>query len=59
MGDIRNTYNNLVRKYEGERSLARPRFRREDNIKMDLKQKLWDGVDWIFLIQDRGVLWVL
>jgi hypothetical protein len=25
-----------------------------DNIKMDLREKGWGGVDWIDLAQDRG-----
>jgi hypothetical protein len=25
-----------------------------DNIKMDLREIGWDGVDWIDLAQDRG-----
>jgi hypothetical protein len=31
----------------------RPRRRWVDNIKMDLRQIGWDGVDWIELAQDR------
>jgi hypothetical protein len=27
--------------------------RLEDNIKMDIRQIVWDGVDWINLAQDR------
>jgi hypothetical protein len=43
----------LVGKPEGKRPLGRPRFRWVDNIKMDLRQKGWDGMDWINLAQDR------
>jgi hypothetical protein len=25
-----------------------------DNIKMDLREIGWDGMDWIDLVQDRG-----
>jgi hypothetical protein len=25
-----------------------------DNIKMDLREIEWDGMDWIDLVQDRG-----
>jgi hypothetical protein len=35
-----------------KRPLGRPRFRREDNIKIDLKEIL-GGNDWIDLAQDR------
>jgi hypothetical protein len=31
----------LVGKSEGRRPLARPRFRREDNIKMDFREVGW------------------
>jgi hypothetical protein len=33
--------------------LGRPRCRWVDNIKMDLREIGWDGVDWIDLAQDR------
>jgi hypothetical protein len=26
---------------------------REDNIRMDLRQIGWEGVDWMHLVQDR------
>jgi hypothetical protein len=31
----------------------RPRRRRVDNIKMDLREIGWDGTDWIDLAQNR------
>jgi hypothetical protein len=34
---------------EGKRPLGRPRYRWEDNIKMDLRETGWDDVDWINL----------
>jgi hypothetical protein len=36
-----------------ERDLGRPRRRRVDNIKMDLREVGWDVRDWIDLAQDR------
>jgi hypothetical protein len=42
-----------VGKKEGKRRLGRPRRRWVDNIKMDLTEIGWDGVDWIELAQDR------
>jgi hypothetical protein len=39
----------LVGKPEGKRSLGRPRRRGEDNIRMDLGEIGWKGVDWIHL----------
>jgi hypothetical protein len=43
----------LVGKPEGKRPLGRARRRWVDNIKMDLREIGWDGVDWIDLAQDR------
>jgi hypothetical protein len=43
----------LVGKPEGKRPLGRPRRRWVDNIKMDLREIVWDGMDWIDLAQDR------
>jgi hypothetical protein len=38
---------------EAKRPLGRPRRRWVDNIKIDLREIGWDGVDWIDLAQDR------
>jgi hypothetical protein len=38
-----------VRKREGNTSLGRPRCRLEDNIRMNLKEIDWEGMDWIDL----------
>jgi hypothetical protein len=43
----------LAGKPEGKRPLVRPRCRWVDNIKMDLVQIGWSGVDWIGLDQYR------
>jgi hypothetical protein len=43
----------LVGKPEGKRPLGRPRHRWEDNIKMDLREIEWEGVEWIHMVQDR------
>jgi hypothetical protein len=53
MGDKRNAYRLLMGKPEGKRPLGRPRRRWVDNIKMDLLEIGWGGVDWIGLAQDR------
>jgi hypothetical protein len=42
-----------VGKPEGKISLGRRRRRREDSFKMDFKGTGWDGMDWIYLVQDR------
>jgi hypothetical protein len=38
---------------EMHRPLGRPRRRWEDNIRMDLREIGWGGMDWIDLAQDR------
>jgi hypothetical protein len=53
MGERRDAYRALVGKPEGRRPLGRPRHRWEDNIKMDLREVGWGGIDWINLAQDR------
>jgi hypothetical protein len=45
MGEKRNAYRILVGKPEGKRTLGRPRRRWVDNIKMDLGEIGWDGMD--------------
>jgi hypothetical protein len=54
MGEERNVYRVLMGKPEGKRPLGRPRHRREDGIRMDLRKIGWESVDWIKLAQDRG-----
>jgi hypothetical protein len=53
MGEKRNVYRILVGKPEGKRPLGRPRRRWEENIRMDLREIEWGGMDWIELAQDR------
>jgi hypothetical protein len=53
MGEKRNAYRILVGKPEEKRPLGRPRYRWVDNIKMDLREIGWNGMDWIDLAQDR------
>jgi hypothetical protein len=59
MGEKRNAYRLLVGKPEGKRPLGTPRQRWVDNIKMDLAEIGWDGVDWICLAHDREKWMVL
>jgi hypothetical protein len=48
-----NAYRILAEKPEGKRPLGRPRRRWVNNIKIDLREIGWDGMDWIDLAQDR------
>jgi hypothetical protein len=49
MGEKRNTYRLLVGKPERRRPLRRPRCRWVDNIKMELRDIGWGGMDWVDL----------
>jgi hypothetical protein len=44
-----HAYRILVGKPEGKRPQGRPRHRLMDNIKIDLREIGWDGMDWIDL----------
>jgi len=56
---VRNTYKMLFGKPEERRPLGKPKHRWEDNIRMDLKEIGWKGMDWIHLAHDRNQWWVL
>jgi hypothetical protein len=51
IGEIRNVYRVLVEKPEGKRPLGRPRRGWESNIRMDIREMWWKGVEWIHLAQ--------
>jgi hypothetical protein len=53
MEEGRGVYRVLVGRSEGRRPLGRPRLRWEDNIKIDLQEMGFGGMDWIDLAQDR------
>jgi hypothetical protein len=53
MGETRNAYRILVGKPEGKRPQGRQRRRWVDNIRMDLREREWDGMDWVYQAQDR------
>jgi hypothetical protein len=42
------------RKPEGKRPFGRPRHRREGSIRINLKYKEWEGMDWIYLPQNMN-----
>jgi hypothetical protein len=52
-GGGRDVYRVLVEKPEGKRPLGRRRRRWEDNIKIDLQEYGFGGMDWIEMAQDR------
>jgi hypothetical protein len=53
MREKRNAYRILVGKPEGKSPLGRPSCGWVDNIKIDLREIGWDGMDRIDLAQDR------
>jgi hypothetical protein len=48
-----NAYRILVEYPEGKRPLGRPRRRWLANIKIDLREIGWDGMDGMIMAQDR------
>jgi hypothetical protein len=44
---------------EGKRPLGRPRRRLLDNIRMDLGEIGWDGVDWTYVAEDKAVVYTV
>jgi hypothetical protein len=52
IGEKRDAYRILVGSLEGKRPLGRPRRRWVNNIKMDLREIEWYGMEWIDLAQD-------
>ena len=53
MGERRDAYRVLVRKFVERRPLGRPTRRWEDNVKMDLKEVVWGEMDWTDLAEGR------
>jgi hypothetical protein len=51
IGGMRNVCKVLVRKPKEKRKLRRLRYRWEDNIRMDLREIMWEV--WIHLVEDR------
>jgi hypothetical protein len=43
----------FVQNFDWNKPLGRPRRKLEDNIRMDVKEIMWENVDWIHLAQDR------
>ena len=53
MERIRGVYRVLVGKSEGTVTLGRPRCRWKDNIKIDIQEVDFEGMNWIELAQNR------
>jgi hypothetical protein len=48
-----DAYSVLVVKPEGKRPLRKMRLRLDNNIRMDLREIGWKGVDWMYLLEVR------
>jgi hypothetical protein len=57
-GEVGNAYRIFMGKPEGIRPIGRLGGRWE-NIKMDLKETGWEGMNWIDLAQDRDNSWAI
>jgi len=44
---MQNVYKILIRKPQRKRLLRRPMHRWEDNIRMYLSERGWEGIDWM------------
>jgi hypothetical protein len=53
MGEVRKVYKVLVGKPEGRRPLGRPRRRWEYDVRMDLREIGFGGVDWFRLAEEK------
>jgi hypothetical protein len=53
MGDRRGACRMLVDRPEGKGLFRTPRHRWEENIKIDLQEVGWAGMDWIDQAQNR------
>jgi hypothetical protein len=49
----RTAHRILVEKPEGKRPSGKPRHRLKYNIKIDIREEWWGGMDWIHLVQGR------
>jgi hypothetical protein len=59
MGEMRNVYEIFVINLDRKRPHGRPRHGWADSIATDLREKGWEGVDWMHLTQDRDHWWAL
>jgi hypothetical protein len=59
MEEKRDAYRVLVGMPEGKPPQGIPCHTWEDNIKMDIREITWSGVDWINLLHERVQYWVL
>jgi hypothetical protein len=56
MGKNRNAYKIMVGKLEEKGPLGRPRRRRVDKTKLDIRETGWDGLIWLRIQTSGGLL---
>ena len=59
MGYRTGTYRAQIGRPEEKRPFGTPRRSWKDNIKKDIQEVRWRGVDWIHLARDRDRWWAL
>jgi hypothetical protein len=52
--DRYSTYRTLIGRPEEKKPFGKPRLRWKDNIKNDIQEEEWGGVDRIHLVRDKG-----
>jgi hypothetical protein len=52
-GEMTSAYKILVGNPDWKKPLRKPSRRWENNIRMDFREIDWEGVDWMYLAQDR------
>ena len=60
MGETKGLYCILMGKPEENRPLGRPKLKWEYNIKLDLKEREWEIMEWFHLAQQgfRKIQWI-
>jgi hypothetical protein len=56
---MRNSYKILFGKPKGKTPLGKTRCRWEDNIRMNLREVVYEDVDWMHMAKDRDQWWAL
>jgi hypothetical protein len=56
VGEKRGT-KHFLGKLRGKKPLGKSRYKWEYNIRMDLEEAQWEGMDWISLAQDSFKSW--
>jgi hypothetical protein len=58
-GPLFHHYSILVFRLIPKGKIRRLKHRWEDNIRMDLRELEWEGVDWMYLAEDGDQWWAI